>query len=333
MSTQKKNIELATLVLVWICVIVFAFTALTGVLHMLGFPVGLTDKQLDLLFHSLVLSVVATVMLIFRNTLINPSQSVQTSSDIDFESNEKPQAQASLSKSRSRYWISMILLGVSLLITASAAIFAYTAFQPKDKSFEVMSVSFVPINEVEKVQSKSAGFEAKNPHCASARTATKRVSASEGWKIDVNSISPNIRTSSRSTFSGIKDATEDGFTIAGHVKNNGDCVGALGIRDGRGSVFGSVDYHEYKFVEENGPAERLTVGELISPGESIAVPLPAKGFRATVRLKSKNGLIFDNNPELQTSSSDISNSLPQDVRVTISEDRRTATIVYSEGTH
>ena len=62
-----------------------------------------------------------------------------------------------------------------------------------------------------------------------------------GWEIDVNSIkvTPTV-ISSKSSYSGVADATKDGFYIAGRIVNNGNCVKAFGhtvARDARGEPY------------------------------------------------------------------------------------------------
>lgn len=87
-----------------------------------------------------------------------------------------------------------------------------------------------------------------NDHCQGPRTVRWPVDAAEGWSIDVTSV--NVRptvVSSRSTYNGIEDLTEDGFTIVGRIVNRGNCVRVFGetiARDGRGTLRVAGTYQE-----------------------------------------------------------------------------------------
>ena len=106
--------------------------------------------------------------------------------------------------------------------------------------------------DTEQVQPTTRGREytrgATNDHCAGSRSVRWRVDASEGWAIDVNSINiePTV-VSSRSTYIGIDDVSERGFTILGRLVNRGNCIRAFGqvvARDARGTLRVAATYLE-----------------------------------------------------------------------------------------
>ncbi len=95
-------------------------------------------------------------------------------------------------------------------------------------------------------------FSEGNDHCQSPHDLNIGVKADTGWEIDVTSIVPSVSSSKKSTFSGIRDKTKDGFTIKGRIKNRGKCVKVFGkivTKDGRGSLRGTVRYTEIKIQE------------------------------------------------------------------------------------
>ena len=92
---------------------------------------------------------------------------------------------------------------------------------------------------------REINFGETNDHCAGPRSVRWRVPANEGWAIDVASIKVQPRVvSSKSSYSGVIEATENEFYIEGRLANNGECVSVFGntiARDGRGRlrVFGT----------------------------------------------------------------------------------------------
>ena len=95
---------------------------------------------------------------------------------------------------------------------------------------------------------RSVNFGKTNDHCAGPRDVRWPVRAEEGWEIDVNSIkvTPTV-ISSKSSYSGVTDATKDGFDIKGRIVNRGNCVKAFGqvvARDARGTLRVSGTYRE-----------------------------------------------------------------------------------------
>lgn len=92
-------------------------------------------------------------------------------------------------------------------------------------------------------------LDERNGHCVDERPISYSVNASTGWKIDTSSIQSNVNLSSRSIFEGIVNPTEEGFEVAGTVINNGRCITLLGsdiFRDGRGRIWGEIEYEEYR---------------------------------------------------------------------------------------
>ena len=93
-----------------------------------------------------------------------------------------------------------------------------------------------------------------NNHCQNGTTAIKwRVDARDGWRIVVESITPEtirpVHVSSKASYGGITDLSDEGFTVTGSVANNGDCIKVLGkvvARDGRGALRVAGTYVEEK---------------------------------------------------------------------------------------
>ena len=81
-----------------------------------------------------------------------------------------------------------------------------------------------------------------NDHCADPQNVRWTIKASEGWEIDVASIEIEATSvSSKSSYTGVQNATKTGFDIVGRVVNSGRCVRepltrTLIIKDGRGSL-------------------------------------------------------------------------------------------------
>ena len=96
----------------------------------------------------------------------------------------------------------------------------------------------------------------QNGHCEDPTNIKWEVRATEGWRIDVTSlkIAP-VSIGSKSSYFGVSDLTEDGFTMNGRVSNNGDCVTVLGkvvARDGRGHLTVAGAYNENREVQHPG---------------------------------------------------------------------------------
>ena len=89
-----------------------------------------------------------------------------------------------------------------------------------------------------------------NSHCAGPRDVSWRVEATEGWKIDIDTINFSPTTlSSKSVYKGVTDRTERGFSIKGRVVNRGNCVKLLGqlvSKDARGSLRVAGTYEEFR---------------------------------------------------------------------------------------
>ena len=105
-------------------------------------------------------------------------------------------------------------------------------------------------------------FGSTNDHCAGPRDVRWHVPAKKGWKIDVTSIQvkPTV-ISSKSSYSGVTDATKDGFYIVGRIVNRGNCVKAFGkvvARDARGTLRVSGTYQETRQVVQELPSQRAT---------------------------------------------------------------------------
>ena len=93
----------------------------------------------------------------------------------------------------------------------------------------------------------------QNGHCENSTNIKWEVRAAEGWRIDVASLDlAPVSISSKSSYFGVSDLTEDGFAMNGRVSNNGDCVKVLGkvvARDGRGHLSVAGTYNEKREVE------------------------------------------------------------------------------------
>lgn len=91
----------------------------------------------------------------------------------------------------------------------------------------------------------------RNGHCEEATNIVWQVRSSEGWRIDVNSLNLVPITSEESSYFGVSELSEDGFSIEGKVSNSGDCVRVLGkivARDRRGVLSVSGTYKEAREV-------------------------------------------------------------------------------------
>ena len=93
----------------------------------------------------------------------------------------------------------------------------------------------------------------QNGHCEDSTNIKWEVRAADGWRIDITSLKlAPVSVSSKSSYFGVSDLTEDGFSMNGRVSNNGDCVKVLGkvvARDGRGHLTVAGTYNEKREVE------------------------------------------------------------------------------------
>ena len=90
----------------------------------------------------------------------------------------------------------------------------------------------------------------RNEHCQDPQAMNIRVSPTgTGWLIEPTTIEvTNSSSSSKSTFEGIFDKSETGYSVRGRVVNNGTCVKVDGvplIKDGRGSLTIDTIHSEY----------------------------------------------------------------------------------------
>ena len=92
----------------------------------------------------------------------------------------------------------------------------------------------------------------RNEHCEKRATDVRsmwRVEATEGWRIDIESVAERITTqSTNSSYGGIEEIGDgEGFYVLGSVVNNGKCVFLLDKRvakDARGALGVSGTYTE-----------------------------------------------------------------------------------------
>ena len=90
-------------------------------------------------------------------------------------------------------------------------------------------------------------FSSTNDHCAGNRDVEWPIRARESWLIDVTSIEVRPNATNKSSYHGVTDRTEEGFTIRGRVGNRGECVRVFGkviARDARGTLKVSGSYVE-----------------------------------------------------------------------------------------
>lgn len=113
------------------------------------------------------------------------------------------------------------------------------------------SAEIAPITQTE-TRERTIDFGETNDHCASAKPVRWPFLAEEGWEIDVSSITVKpVVQSSKSSFSGVKDATKHGFYVVGRIVNSGSCVKVFGkvvTKDGRGKLHVSGSYRETRTV-------------------------------------------------------------------------------------
>ena len=122
---------------------------------------------------------------------------------------------------------------------------------------EIKGSNTIPIEPqmtIERVE-RSRRFYDRNDHCSKSNKLSWRVAATEGWEIDVSSISPHVDTqSSNSHFIGISSVSPQGFSLDALIRNNGECIKAFGStisKDARGSIGVTVKYVEYREVPAN----------------------------------------------------------------------------------
>ena len=92
----------------------------------------------------------------------------------------------------------------------------------------------------------------RNGHCVERATDVRsmwRVEATEGWRIDFESVAVRITTqSTNSSYGGVEEIGDgEGFYVLGSVVNNGECVYVLDQRiakDARGALGISGTYTE-----------------------------------------------------------------------------------------
>ena len=92
-----------------------------------------------------------------------------------------------------------------------------------------------------------------NDHCQGARTVRWRVDATDGWSIVEESINigPTVE-STESTYNGVQEVSENGFTVVGRIVNHGSCVRLFGetvARDARGTLRVTGTYTERRILE------------------------------------------------------------------------------------
>lgn len=89
-------------------------------------------------------------------------------------------------------------------------------------------------------------FNRANTHCSGPRDVNWRVNAPEGWRIvGRDSIDDKYSESSKSTYHGVQELDDSGFSVTGTVANNGNCVKAFGqtiAKDGRGRLYAFGTY-------------------------------------------------------------------------------------------
>ncbi len=142
---------------------------------------------------------------------------------------------------------------------------------------------YTRMNEEERIISeRKQDFRETNAHCKGARDVVWKFNSQSGsWKIDMNSINDRANISSKSSYNGLSNVTENGFRITGRVANNGDCItvrvppfGRQTIaRDGRGSINGTVSWKEYIIVEKTSDFKLTTEGNLYW-GQDVSFILP-----------------------------------------------------------
>lgn len=128
--------------------------------------------------------------------------------------------------------------------SADAQSIAELLSQPRVNQFFDVSPDAAPV-----VETRTRNYERgeTNDHCAGSRNVAWYREAEEGWQIVAVDISP-VTVSSKSTYDGVEiDPDRGGFTVRGHIANNGSCVRLFGetvARDGRGTLRVAGTYQE-----------------------------------------------------------------------------------------
>lgn len=194
-------------VVVWTCVAVFVVTAILSILQLCGIKVIPNPENERTLFRVLVVEIVVVAVAAFAASL-NPEPDMEYLDGITLE-----------------------LDGLSAQRESQE-----TSIEPEERGSR------------EERRERQVNFSEKNGHCDKDRVFSIRVEADsdDGWSINVASISPDAKTSSESSFSGIRDMSTKGFAIEGVVRNRGRCV--FGAGDARGHVWGNVTFEEFRTV-------------------------------------------------------------------------------------
>ena len=220
----------------------------------------------------------------YRDTGLAPRQLLSVhSSDREPAASESPMTERSKSVNSNRRWKRITQLSI---ITVPFVMVALYYFSPPEKGSEgnpptgvlvrppdpIASTIAIPKPETEptepvesaQTEIQTVKFEIEtrertverhfqNGHCENSTNIKWEVRAAEGWRIDVTSLKlAPVSISSKSSYFGVSDLTEDGFTMNGRVSNNGDCVTVLGkvvARDGRGRLTVAGRYNEKREVE------------------------------------------------------------------------------------
>ena len=220
----------------------------------------------------------------YRDTGLAPRQLLSVhSSDREPTASESPMTERSKSVNSNQRWKRITQLSIIAVPFVMVAIYY---FSPPEKGSEgnpptgvlarppdpIASTITIPKPETEptepvesaQTEIQTVRFEIEtrertverhfqNGHCENSTNIKWEVRAAEGWRIDVTSLklAPDS-ISSKSSYFGVSDLTEDGFTMNGRVSNNGDCVKVLGkvvARDGRGHLTVAGTYNEKRDVE------------------------------------------------------------------------------------
>lgn len=126
------------------------------------------------------------------------------------------------------------------------------------------------------IESHSETLEGRNGHCEGNKNVSLRITAPADSVILRDTVQTIVHVrSSQSSFGGVTDLSESGFIVRGVVRNNGDCIRALGkvvSRDGRGTLVVQAKYQtskkQFEVVEEEA-------GEIqIDWGSDAVISLP-----------------------------------------------------------
>ncbi len=121
----------------------------------------------------------------------------------------------------------------------------------KIKSYDLISELLDNADPTQDAEQKvnSYSFNEINNHCQKPRVFKRHISPKPGWEIDIKSIKPRVKVSSKSTFKQITNIRKSGFEIKGVIINNGRCMTVFGTKmgsDSVGYIKGSVIYEEIK---------------------------------------------------------------------------------------